>query len=168
MERQWQTSENKSTKPNANLYVCPGTHGQSEEDAQCAPSWVEKIRAYDYLDDLSVNVVVYLLPLPQRNERINSLISQHCFKTKKQNLLRVIHNKVTSTSLLMTIAINQMFFLNKNNDGTFQAATLQFLFAWSHFALTRGDDLRTTGTSWAILVFLIFLRSVSLTVGIFF
>ena len=45
------------------------------------------------------------------------------------------------------ISINEWFFLNTKFP-TFQAATLQFLFVWSHFALMRGDNLRTTDTSW--------------------
>ena len=43
------------------------------------------------------------------------------------------------------IKINEWFFSKDNVSSEFKAATLRFLFGWSHFGLMRGDDLRTTG-----------------------
>ena len=185
--------QNNSTKPNEHLYVCPGTHGQSE-DAQCAP-WVEKMRAYDYLDDLSLNQQKSTNVIKKSMDALNFLIKiqnqfiESVFKNKNEVATVELMNSTSGRSFVAIaskkrkdelnykpallqdqktkssqsdpqkghinkpfdddklIAINQRFFLNKSN-GTFQAATLRFLFAWSHFALTRGDDLRTTDTSW--------------------
>lgn len=180
-------------KDNEHLYLCPGTHGESSDCKECAP-WVDKNRAYDFLDHLSVHTDKKSNVLKKHMDALNFLIKiQNQFievvfidsnfhrvvimdtttgrssvainsrKMKEQGTYSkaVIQNQKMKSAQSdpqrghinkpfddnKLISINEWFFLNKKFP-TFQAATLRFLFAWSHFALMRGDDLRTTDTSW--------------------